>query len=278
MLVHARRSSPRATYRMTSPRKHPFLEAAHRVHDYRHLIARWRRVAKAAGLKVAKLAQAGDYPVYYLQTASGGGGGLYLSAGIHGDEPAGAEGLIVWAEKHLARIVRRQPSLPLLILPCLNPWGLVNNHRSDSEGRDLNRLFNRSDFAPVQELKLLLAGRRFDLGLSLHEDYDGRGIYLYEINPSPPDLGPGLLRAASAALPVDQRRRIDGRPFKEGRALLRAHLARVPLHPETIYLHFHHGRHMITFETPSEFSLARRVQAHVLLIEEGVRRLTAAMR
>jgi protein MpaA len=263
---------------MTKP--DPFDELTHRVHDYRHLIARWRRVARSAGLKLTAFAQAGDYPVYYLQTRGGAGAadGLYLSAGIHGDEPAGAEGLIRWAEKDLAAFVRGRAPFPLMILPCLNPWGLVNNHRSDAQSRDLNRLFNRSDFAPIRELKLLLEGRRFDLGLSLHEDYDGRGIYLYEINPRPPDLGPDLLAAASAAVPIDQRRRIDGRPFRHGMALRRANLARFPLHPEAIYLHLHHGSHMMTFETPSEFSLARRVQAHVLLIEECIRRLQACNR
>jgi protein MpaA len=259
---------------MTKAKRYTFAETAQRAHDYRHLIARWRRVARDAGLKLAPFARAGDYPVFSLQTHRDTSGGLYLSAGIHGDEPAATEGLIHWAEKHLAAHVRSK-SLPLMILPCLNPWGLVNNHRSDSESRDLNRLFDRSDFAPVRELKELLVGRTFQLGLNLHEDYDGRGIYLYEINPRPPDFGPGLLQAASAVLPIDERRRIDGRPFQEGLALRRANLARFPLHPEAIYLHLHHGSHVITFETPSEFSLGARVHAHVLLIEECIRRLGA---
>ncbi len=259
---------------MTTPKRFAFAETAQRVHDYRHLIARWRRVAREAGLKLVPFARAGDYPVYGLQTPPGRRGGLYVSAGIHGDEPAATEGLIHWAEKHLAALVRSR-SLPLMILPCLNPWGLVNNQRADAEGRDVNRLFDGSDFAPVSELKQLLAAWTFELGLNLHEDYDARGIYLYEINPRPPDFGSGLLQVASAVLPIDDRRRIDGRPFKAGLALRRANLARFPLHPEAIYLHLHHGSHVITFETPSEFSLGPRVHAHVLLIEECIRRLEA---
>jgi protein MpaA len=253
------------------------IESAQRVHDYRHLIARWRAVARAAGLKLKPFAQAGDYPVYYLDAAAGRPGGLYLSAGIHGDEPAATEGLLVWAEKHLAALVLGKAPPPLLILPCLNPWGLVNNRRSDAQDRDLNRLFDRTDCSPVRDLKLLLAGRRFDLSLSLHEDYDGRGVYIYEINPRAPDIWPALLRATAAALPVDPRRRIDGRPFQQGRALRRANLARFPLHPEAIYLHLHHGEHTLTFETPSEFGLAQRVRAHVLLIEECLRQWQACI-
>jgi protein MpaA len=247
------------------------IESAQRVHDYRHLIARWRAVARGAGLKLTPFAQAGEYPVYSLDAAAGRPGGLYLSAGIHGDEPAATEGLLVWAETRLAALVRGKAPPPLLILPCLNPWGLINNHRGDAQGRDLNRLFDRTDCSPVRELKLLLAGRCFDLSLSLHEDYDGRGIYIYEINPRPPDVGPALLRAAAEVLPIDSRGQIDGRPFQQGRALRRANLARFPLHPEAIYLHLHHGEHSLTFETPSEFGLAKRVQAHALLVEECIR-------
>ena len=258
---------------MTRSQGQGFEETAHRVHDYRHLIARWRRVARAAGLKFEAFAEAGDYPVYSLETRGDGRPAILISAGIHGDEPAGPTALLQWAERHLAGIARDPATRPLLILPCLNPWGLVNNQRADSEGRDLNRLFNRSGFSPIHELKLLLAKRRFGLCLSLHEDYDGRGIYLYEINRRPPDMGLALLEAASAALPVDPRGSIDGRPFREGRALRRANLQRFPLHPEAIYLYLHHGDHMITFETPSEFGLKKRVEAHVLLIEESVRRL-----
>ena len=56
----------------------------------------------------------------------------------------------------------------------------------------------------------------------------------------------------------------------------RRQFERIPLHPENIYFHLHgHTEHSLTFETPSEFSLTRRVQAHVLLIEECVKRLSA---
>ncbi len=258
---------------MTRSPAFAFEETAQRVHDYRHLVARWRRVARAAKMRLRAFAQAGDYPVYYLQTAGDGRPALLISAGIHGDEPAGPAALVLWAEKHLARIAGSKAARPLLLFPCLNPWGLVNNQRGDAEGRDLNRLFDRNDCAPIRELKSLLGKQQLELGLNLHEDYDGRGIYLYEINRRPPDVGLELLQAASAALPIDSRRQIDGRPFQGGRALRRANLQRIPLHPEAIYLHLQHGAKALTFETPSEFSLAKRVQAHVLLIEECVRRL-----
>ena len=222
----------------------------------------------------------GDYPVYCLHTSDRVPrvGGLYISTGIHGDEPAGPEALALWAETHLARLTRTDPATPLMILPCLNPWGLVNNRRSDLRGHDLNRLFDRSSLSPIRELKRLLTGWQFGFGLSLHEDYDARGIYGYELNEHPPDWGEQLLRAAARAIPRDDRRRIDGRVFGNSLLVRHGHIRRIPVHAETVYLHLHgHAAHTFTFETPSEFSLWERVRAHVLLIEACLKRLRAEL-
>ena len=63
----------------------------HRCHDDRALVARWRRIARASGLQLTAFAESGGHPVYALQTRARSPGGLYVSAGIHGDEPAGPE-------------------------------------------------------------------------------------------------------------------------------------------------------------------------------------------
>ncbi len=244
-----------------------------RAHDYRHLIARWRGVARAAGLRLEAFAQSGGYPVYCLRTRNGFAGGLYISAGIHGDEPAGCEGLLRWAARHLPRLMRRLPPLPILLLPCLNPWGLIHNRRTDEAGNDLNRIFNRRDISPVGELQDLLVGRCFDLALHLHEDYDAQGNYLYELNAERTSWGHQLLARCRAALPIDGRRRIDKRRFEAGLYLRQGAVRPIPEHPEALHLYRAHCPHVFTFETPSEFDLKRRVQAQVLLIEECTRRL-----
>lgn len=252
-----------------------FRETTQAVHDYDRLILRWRRVARRAGLKLERFAQIGEYPIYCLSTRGGRDGGLYLSAGIHGDEPAATEALVSWAESHLAAHVRSKNALPLFVLPCLNPWGLVNNRRITARGHDLNRMFDRR-VSPIKELKRRIAGRQFALGLALHEDYDGRGVYLYEISASR-TIGAGLLRAcASKSMPVDPRRRIEDFPFKNGLLTGRIDPSEVPFKPEALYLYPDRCPHFLTFETPSEFSLADRVRAHIRLIEDCVRRLSAA--
>jgi succinylglutamate desuccinylase len=95
--------------------------ARHRAHDYPHLIDRWRAVARKTGLVMKRFWKGADFGVYCLHSKRlPRNGAIYLSAGIHGDEPAGTEGLIAWAEKN-TRLLR---SRPFLIVPCINPSGL----------------------------------------------------------------------------------------------------------------------------------------------------------
>ncbi len=281
----------------------------HRSHDYRHLVERWRVVARRAGVPLRKLAEADGLPLYALMTpglgkaesrdggklmVDGGrraeigvaglrsGGGVYISAGIHGDEPASTEGLITWAEKQGPGALAK---LPLLLLPCLNPWGLVNNRRSDASNVDLNRSFHLEGSLPViRAVKDLVArhSRRrglFAAALLLHEDYDGQGIYLYEIQkPRCGGLhwGEALLAAGceGSGLPIDPRLRVDGRKVLKGihrRRLDHRRFAKIG-YPEAIWLHLEHAERTFTVETPSEFALEQRVAAHVAMIEEVVAR------
>ena len=249
-------------------------ETAHRVHDYGHLVRRWRAVARSAGLKLEEFARQGEHPVYCVRTPGDPATGeLYVSAGIHGDEPAGPEALACWAEACLATRARVSSARPLLLLPCLNPWGLVHNQRADHRGRDLNRIFDRR-VSPIPELRRLLTGWRFDLGLHLHEDYDAQGIYLYEVSAGRPRWDADLLRACvSSAMPLEKRRRIDDWPFRNGVLAKPIDPKDVPLVPEALHLLRHHTDRVCTFETPSEFGLARRVRAHVQMIRACLQRL-----
>lgn len=242
----------------------------HRAHDYRFLIQRWRAVARTAGLPLRKLAGTEQHDLFYLRTKGlAESGGIYISAGIHGDEPAATEGLIAWAEKN----VRRMNRLPLLLLPCLNPWGLLNNTRVNEDGLDLNRLFHREDQPVVSAVKRLVAPHQFAAAVMLHEDYDGQGLYLYEVERVKPFWGEALLDAARPHIAIEGRARIDGRKATNGihrRRIDSKRFARMG-YPEAIWLHMHHAARSLTIETPSEFSLEQRVRAHVAVIEECVR-------
>lgn len=245
---------------------------SHRAHDYRELVRRWRVVAKKSGVSLRRLLRADGFDHFYLRTpALAETGGIYISAGIHGDEPASTEGLITWAEKHS----RRLSKLPLLVLPCLNPGGLVLNTRTNAQGIDLNRDFHHDEQPVIQAVKQLAAPHQFAAALMLHEDYDAQGVYLYEVQRVQPYWGEALLAAARFHLPIDPRPSIDGRKVKGGihrRRVDRRRFARIG-YPEAIWLHLEHATRAFTFETPSEFALERRVAAHVAVLEECVRRV-----
>ncbi len=248
--------------------------SASRPHHYGELIRRWRAVARAAGLKMTRIAEAAGDPLFAIKSpALGASDGIYISAGIHGDEPASCEALIAWAEKHQRRLAR----WPLLLLPCLNPWGLRNNIRLDADGVDLNRNFRRDDHPVIAGVKRAVAPHQFEVAVMLHEDYDGEGYYLYEIKRPLPFWGEDLLQCAARHLPLDPRKAIDGRKAVHGlirRRFDRAIFERIGF-PEAIWLHDEHAHRALTIEAPSEFALDLRVRAHIAVIEECVRRVVS---
>jgi hypothetical protein len=246
--------------------------ARHRAHDYPHLIERWRAVARRAGLAMRRFATGPEFNLYCVRSKRlPREGTIYISAGIHGDEPAGTEALITWAEKSI-RLLRRRP---FLLVPCINPWGLVNNIRLDSGKRDLNRSFQDDTVAEIAALKRLMGRRRFSLGLTLHEDYDGLGIYIYELEGVVPYWGEALLEAASPYIPADMRAVIEGREAANGlvRRTIDMSLFKEIGLPEAVYLHLQDCPRVFTIETPSEYGLDRRVRAHIAVIEECLRRV-----
>jgi len=238
-----------------------------RAHDYAFLIRRWRKLARRAGLRMVKYAEAGGYELFYLESIQPeeAAPAIYLSAGIHGDEAGATEGLWAWAEKDPDRI----RSLNLMIFPCLNPWGLVNNSRFDAEGRDLNRGYRLDKVPQLAAQVRVMVGRRFHLALTLHEDYDGRGNYVYEVASRRPYWGEQIL-AAEKRIPVDRRRRIDGRPARAGVLRSKPTLDLRPDWPEAFVLHFSSADRTFTLETPSEFSIPERAGAHQKMIARAV--------
>ena len=241
---------------------------ANRSHDYPWLIRRWKAVCREAGLHMTPFAQAADYELYTLRSRrpSPTAPAIYISAGIHGDEPAATEGLLAWAQKN-ATLLRH---LDLTIFPCLNPWGLVNNCRLDSKGRDLNRCYHRRDIPQITAQRRLLKGRHFRLALNLHEDYDAWGTYIYEVHGPQPFLGESLIASVASHLPYDTRKTIEGRRTKAGLIRAKIDRATLPGLPEALYLHGQHADRTFTIETPSEFHIDDRITVQVATIESAI--------
>src|SRR4051794_40538047 len=113
----------------------------HRAHDVAHMLRGWRDLAGSAGLTWRRIADAGGDGIFCAASrviARGEDRLLYLSAGVHGDEPAPPWALLEWARENV-QLLR---SHPVMIFPCLNPHGVRNNIRADQRGIDINRRFH----------------------------------------------------------------------------------------------------------------------------------------
>ncbi len=183
---------------------------------------------------------------------------IYLSSGIHGDEPAGPLAML-----ELLADDRWPSDVELWLCPCLNPSGLRASTRENAEGHDLNRDYLHLRTTEVRaHVELLQRWPEFDLAVCLHEDWEARGFYLYELNLTPqPDLAEEIGRCVAPYCPIDPSLEIDGRPANQGVIRPSADPRTRPDWPEAFYLLQHKTRRSLTLEAPSDFALPVRVAA-----------------
>ena len=239
----------------------------HRAHHYASLMADWQRVVTKARLQAVTLATVSELPVVAFESAAAARGeaAVYLSAGVHGDEPAPPWGLLQWALEHVELL--RKGSF--IISPCLNPVGLIANTRLDGQGRDLNRRFHLGRDPLIKAWRAFMKDRELTFGLCLHEDYDSQGCYVYELSRQRHVLCELPMTMIEAFLPRDLRREIEGRAARKG--IIRPRVVPPKVKgPEAIVLHQMGCPVTLTFETPSEFGLDERVQAHRRFIEAAL--------
>lgn len=186
---------------------------------------------------------------------------VYISAGIHGDEPAG----VVAAQKLLAMDCW-PAGVSVVLIPCLNPSGLQLNRRENPDGLDLNRDYRHLRSPEVRAHVGWLEGQgSFDVSFCLHEDWEAAGFYLYELNPHGlPSLAEPMLRAVERVCPLDLSPVIEGRPASGGLIRPAVDPESRPEWPEAFWL-VQHGKTRLsyTLESPSDYPLAMRVDALV---------------
>lgn len=201
----------------------------------------------------------------------GEGPTVMLSAGIHGDEPAGFLAAL--------EFLKRGPShaFSWIISPLLNPTGIALGTRENQHGHDLNRDYEHGRTAEVAaHLHWLKQQRVPDIFISLHEDYDGTGFYFYEIQTGGrSSVGGPLLNAISQNLAIEPGPMIDGRECSGPGHFFRE---TIPSDddlpdglPEAIFLTLRGCPLSLTFETPTfAVPIEHRIEGHLTAINAAI--------
>ena len=232
------------------------------------LAARFAAAGPAAGFRVETYGAIDGCPLLALTKRSPGPRPrLYLSAGIHGDEPAAPLTLLAMLE---AGVFDRRANW--FLCPLLNPAGTARGRRENAAGLDLNRDYKHRESAEIQaHVRWLQRQPNFTVACFVHEDWESTGYYLYELNPAQrPSLAEPMLQAVAPVCPLDLSPVIDGREARAGiirpvsDPLLREQW------PEAIYLRAQHATLTYTLESPSAFPLTQRIAAHRAALETAI--------
>ena len=201
----------------------------------------------------------------FFQRSGRPGINVYLSAGIHGDEPAAMLAMAALIDRD-----RWPMGVNLWICPCLNPTGSARSTRDNAAGIDQNRDYRHLKSPEVRaHIDWLERQPRFDLHICLHEDWESDGFYLYEVNPDgAPSAAEAVIEAVREVCPVDSGALIDGRESALP-GIIRPSLdpATRPEWPEALWMLQNKSRHGYTLEGPSDWPMPVRVNGMVRAVE-----------
>jgi murein peptide amidase A len=185
---------------------------------------------------------------------------VYISTGIHGDEPAGPLAALQLLEED-----QWPADAAIWLCPCLNPTGFTLNRRENVNGIDLNRDYRHFQTEEVRaHVDWLKNQPDFDISLCLHEDWESNGFYVYEVNPDHrPSLAAKIVDAVSKICPIECGTLVDDWPAENGVIRPRINPEERPLWPEALYLVTNKTRLSYTMEAPSDYPLPARVAALV---------------
>jgi protein MpaA len=189
---------------------------------------------------------------------------VYLSAGMHGDEPAGPLALLKLVEGGSLT-----ESCSWYVCPILNPTGLARGTRENFQGLDLNRDYLKFASVEISSHAEWLKGKHCDFAISLHEDWESTGFYFYEINlqQDRPQRYQRMVDALSPVMQMEPNPIIDEHEVREPGWIYHCADPDEPKNwPEAIYLAKMGCPLSFTFETPSSLPLESRIDAHVLAV------------
>ena len=196
---------------------------------------------------------------------------VLISAGIHGDEPAGVESVCAFLES--GRYKAHLDKWEITILPCINPYGFENDTRENHDKKDLNRLF-KDQLPPleVQLAKSTIKPSYFDITIELHEDSDSHGYYLFQKSNRPNGLEVGLkiMEALKEIIPINSDEKIEGMPAEKGVIHRIKDIDEMEWWPMAGYSLAMKSGHCLTLETPTRLAMSARVSAHLVALDQAL--------
>lgn len=229
--------------------------------DVSALIKDFDDALTAHGAERTLLCEVSGYPVYGYQVRQASAEQrVYISAGVHGDEPAGPLALLRLVQQGLLAA-----SCNWFICPVLNPTGLAAGTRENGEGVDINRDYLKFSSLEAASHARWLADVEIDFAISLHEDWESSGFYFYEINQmkDKPERYAKIVHAVMDVMPMESEELIDDHRVRQLGWIYHESEPDEPQHwPEAIYLAKRGCPLSFTFETPSSLELDLRVACH----------------
>ncbi len=128
-----------------------------------------------------------EYPFYcaIAKSSNPTAKNVFLSAGIHGNEPAGVYALLEFLEKEADKYLA---DYNFIALPCLNPSGFEAGTRNNIAGINLNKNFKepkRSQELVILDDFLKRQSTKFFFAMDLHEDNVDEPEDGFDLNANP---------------------------------------------------------------------------------------------
>lgn len=236
--------------------------------DYSEILRRIGRL-KWKYSSVELIGEAYGESIYsvFLKSSSSSPIRVLIGAGIHGDEPAGVEAALRFLEKDNLDLLK---DFEFLILPCINPYGYINDCRLNCESVDINRSFHNDSSIEAAIVKEALKESYFDFFIDLHEDCEYNGFYLFEGTRRKNPLGKDIIGSISEIGEINNDEIIDGFIASGG-------VISFDLDEDTfghkimgLYLSRKHTNHMIICETPISWDFDKRVESHLSALDTAL--------
>lgn len=233
--------------------------------DAKELLLKLKNNATEKGFGVGVFGNVKDYEMVMLKKLNGEDKkNIYISAGMHGDEPAPVLAVMKMIESGFLN-----GDYNWYVFPMVNPTALNSGNRKTASSKDPNREYKTDPKIKevLQHTELLKTLPKCSICFFLHEDYEEDGFYMYSL----PDKNKEseMLNAIGNIGKISDKKTLDS--FKRKRKGVidgeKALCRDVLKYTETAYLKkLWPDSTMYIFETPEKVPLETRIQ----MIQAGI--------